>query len=124
MPKRSHQDIQDEDIYSPDGPTIVCQEPPCILNHIPVELYNEHVQQYHEYRCEACWGNFVTEKLLEIHQEEFHNPFHRNASLQCFEPNCVQKFNTQDHRIDHLRREHNYPETFDFYIIAKGYKFE
>ena len=90
----------------------------------PIELYTEHVQQYHEHRCEACWGNFVTEKLLEIHQEECHNPFRQKSSLRCFESNCVQEFNTQDQRIDHLLKEHNYPNTFDFYIIARGYTFE
>ncbi|GAV53395.1 hypothetical protein ZYGR_0AI06790 [Zygosaccharomyces rouxii] len=124
MSKRGHEGNQSEDSYIPSGSTIVCQEPPCFLNHVPIELYNEHAQQYHEHRCEACHGNFVTEKLLEIHQEEFHNPFRQKSTLRCFEPDCIQEFNTENQRIDHLRNEHNYPETFDFYIIARGYTFE
>lgn len=124
MSKRGHESVQDEDYYVSNGYNVICQEPPCTLSHVPIELYNEHVQQYHEHQCQACSGNFVTEKLLEIHQEEFHNPFNRNCLLRCFEPECIQEFNTQEQRIDHLRSEHNYPETFDFDIIARGYTFE
>lgn len=123
MTKRRFEDSDRNNDERSDDRVIVCQEPPCILNKVPVELFSEHAMQYHEHRCEACLGNLVTERLLELHLQEYHNPFISNKKLQCFEPNCSQLFSTHGQRVYHLRDDHNYPETFDFNILQNGYRF-
>lgn len=124
MSKRTHVNIEAEDSQTPSGNTIICEEPPCTSSKIPIEIYLEHVQQYHEHRCEACGGNFVTERLLELHQDELHNPFDLRLPLKCFEANCTQEFKTQDQRIHHLHVQHSYPDSFDFNVVSKGYTVE
>lgn len=124
MSKRTAEDSEiDRDKVSSHH-AVLCQEAPCVLKEIPLELYHEHAMQYHEHRCEACLRNFVTERLLELHLEEFHNPFASKSVLKCFEPGCNKQFCTHSQRVRHLRDDHNYPETFNFDIIQEGYIFQ
>ncbi|CCC71784.1 hypothetical protein NCAS_0I01160 [Naumovozyma castellii] len=103
---------------------ILCNEPPCVNNLIPLDSYPLHVSQFHDNICTKCDANLVTQYLLELHLVECHNPFVSSSHqpLHCFEKDCSQVFPTQMDRIDHLKNFHNYPDFYNFNIIYTGYK--
>ncbi|AET38962.1 uncharacterized protein Ecym_3479 [Eremothecium cymbalariae DBVPG len=54
---------------------IICNDPPCNGLLIEVHLYPSHVEQHHDNICIKCGKNLPTQRLLERHQDEVHNPF-------------------------------------------------
>lgn len=127
--KRVNEDSDDEDKSGPHcGPNrvgITCWEHPCSNVYVPIELYTSHVQQYHDHCCAQCGKNLATDRLLNLHLEEMHNPFNADrARYHCFEELCKEDFETQRERIKHLIEAHNYPESFDFDIVRNGSQFD
>lgn len=127
--KRSFGSLHHETLYENNKidlqQYIICQQPPCANESMPIELYPSHVEQYHDYRCESCQKNLVNEMLLELHLEECHNPFHLGTEMQlrCFESQCSEKFASHSERTEHLQIVHQYPSNFDFGIIQSGASF-
>lgn len=128
--KRSFGSLHHENLYENDkiNPQqyITCQQPPCANESIPIELYPSHVEQYHDHRCESCQKNLVNENFLQLHLEEYHNPFQLGEGIQlrCLESQCPKKFASHSDRIEHLQIVHRYPSNFNFSIIQSGHSFD
>lgn len=118
----SNQDISDVRNVHGRLNGILCNEPPCRDNFIRLEFYSSHVENNHNNVCGQCSQNFITERILELHFDECHNPFNcMNSSLKCFEPQCQERFETHKERIQHLISNHGYPRFYDFDVIFSGY---
>ncbi|QLL31370.1 hypothetical protein HG536_0B02330 [Torulaspora globosa] len=104
---------------------VTCQEHPCVNVYVPIELYQCHVQQYHDNRCVQCGKNLVTENFLRLHLEEMHNPFNSGDGIRyrCFEEQCDEAFYSHQERVSHAVKSHQYPESFDFDIVQNGQLF-
>lgn len=117
--KRPHNDLSDYNEYQ-SHERIICNQYPCVLNSVPLELYHLHIEQYHEYICEDCNINLTSKYLLDIHLEEIHNPFRKSLIFLCFESNCLETFLSHYDRIMHLKKVHYYPASFNFDLVYKG----
>ncbi|CAH02302.1 uncharacterized protein KLLA0_B08547g [Kluyveromyces lactis] len=107
--------------YELNGNAVLCSDPPCDHEWVPIELYPSHVSQMHENVCTQCLRNFASEYWMELHIEEFHNPFKNgNYRLRCLEQDCSMTFSNSNERIDHLKRHHYYSDQFDFDILNSG----
>ncbi|QLQ78884.1 hypothetical protein HG537_0B02320 [Torulaspora globosa] len=104
---------------------VTCREPPCMNVYLPIELYQCHIEQYHDNRCVECGKNLVTESFLRLHLEEMHNPFNSGNGVRysCFEDQCDEKFCSHQERISHAVKCHQYPENFHFDIVQNGQPF-
>ncbi|SCU94275.1 LANO_0E06260g1_1 [Lachancea nothofagi CBS 11611] len=102
---------------------IICNEPPCDHEYVSLDLFHAHVNQYHDNVCDACGMNLVTQRILDLHLEECHNPFLATiGTYNCWERQCDAHFESHTLRIEHLKKVHLYPDNYDFNIVYMGYK--
>ncbi|KAI9229341.1 MAG: hypothetical protein DHS80DRAFT_8426, partial [Piptocephalis tieghemiana] len=114
---------------------IQCVEPPCNTSRPPrtfssLSAYEDHYTQCHRYACVECPVIQPSAHLLDLHQEECHNPFFRlqqekgQAVLRCLEPSCptssTKRFRTPKGRRLHMIDRHHYPRSYPFTITLKG----
>ncbi|KAI5964512.1 ZNF511 [Candida theae] len=97
--------------------------------------FQNHFLTFHEYQCLSCDKIFPSRYILELHIDEYHNPFSKlhgtkvregkeideaSILLRCLCETCDMTFNSSQLRTDHLIEHHNYPETFPFNITSDG----
>ncbi|AMD18753.1 HBL149Cp [Eremothecium sinecaudum] len=92
-----------------DEDSIICNDPPCNGIAVSAKYYPSHVEMYHDQTCIECGKNLVKESLLNLHQEEVHNPLFYGRRLRCFESDCLQEFESHAQRRKHLIEFHHYP---------------
>lgn len=57
---------------------VTCREPPCHRNPVSfsdVGQYELHHRQFHSLVCIECHAHFPSERIMELHLEERHDPF-------------------------------------------------
>lgn len=132
MLKRSR--VDDDDNHANDGDTpltasIECSLPPCLYvrpRFSNSEEYELHVLTLHSFICKECNKRFPSEKILEIHIDENHNPFFviqrekGHKIYQCFD--CEKKCMDRKKRRLHMIDKHGYPKEYNFRIIDYGIK--
>ncbi|AGO12925.1 AaceriADL324Wp [[Ashbya] aceris (nom. inval.)] len=123
MPKRPRTEEYDSNrqVEILDTQQIVCNDPPCNGASISVNLYPSHVAEHHDNVCTACNKNMITERMLQLHQHEIHNPFNSAKALECYEEDCGQQFQTHSERKEHLTTTHEYPLNGRLDIVYTGY---
>ncbi|CDO92432.1 unnamed protein product [Kluyveromyces dobzhanskii CBS 2104] len=117
--RRLSQDNERNDLAG--GSAILCTEPPCEHEWVDVELYPSHVDQLHANVCPQCSINLTSEYWLELHIEEYHDPFREGCKLKCLEFDCPVTFDNSSNRASHLKTYHNYSDKFNYDIIKSGY---
>ncbi|AAS51596.1 ADL324Wp [Eremothecium gossypii ATCC 10895] len=123
MPKRLRTEeysCNQEDERS-DSQVIVCNDPPCSGARISMHIYPSHVAEHHDNVCAACNKNMITERMLQLHLQELHDPFNSNKALECYEADCMQQFQTHSKRREHLITVHEYPMNARLDIVYTGY---
>lgn len=104
-----------------------CSLPPC-SGHVfsSMEHYEAHYHSVHSYICLQCGKNFPSDRFLDLHIDEVHNPFtaisrERGEKVyKCFESGCEKVCSSPQMRRLHLIDKHNYPKTFLFSMIERG----
>ncbi|KNC81419.1 hypothetical protein SARC_06260 [Sphaeroforma arctica JP610] len=90
-----------------------CGEPGCAyVLHSPVE-YEHHYNSSHVHVCSACGQSLPSERVLELHISETHDPFFKVLNLrqpmyECFIEGCALKFMAENDRRQHLVVTHQY----------------
>ncbi|KAI9374908.1 hypothetical protein BJX61DRAFT_495949 [Aspergillus egyptiacus] len=105
-----------------------CSLPPHreTLSFSSYEDYEVHYQQTHVNRCTECGRNFPTDRFLNLHIEENHDPLivarreRGEKTYSCFVENCERKCSTPQKRRMHLIDKHMFPKTYNFYIVNDG----
>ncbi|KAB8260845.1 hypothetical protein BDV32DRAFT_122251 [Aspergillus pseudonomiae] len=88
--------------------------------------YEVHYKQTHVNRCTACGKNFPTDRFLNLHIEENHDPLiaakkdRGEKTYGCFIEDCERKCSTPQKRRMHLIDKHMFPKTYNFYIVNDG----
>ncbi|KAE8331874.1 hypothetical protein BDV39DRAFT_167730 [Aspergillus sergii] len=90
--------------------------------------YEVHYKQTHVNRCTACGKNFPTDRFLDLHIEENHDPLiaakkdRGEKTYGCFIEDCERKCSTPQKRRMHLIDKHMFPkpQTYNFYIVNDG----
>lgn len=132
MSKRIREDDENEHINEvplPVTSSLRCDIPPCHLRLVFFEdylSYEAHVSNQHSFLCESCAPRkvFPSEKFLNIHIDEHHNPFLRIARdkgekvYRCFD--CDKICSTKHKRRLHMIDKHGYAKDFDFGIVNHG----
>ncbi|KAI5819888.1 zinc finger protein [Pyronema omphalodes] len=110
------------------GPTIICSEAPvCTARAFhSYEEYEVHYAQTHTNRCMECRKNFPTNRFLELHIREHHDPLmrimqERGAKIYaCFVEGCDRMFRIPPRRTSHLIKTHCFPKYYNFYVTKDG----
>ncbi|KAF1811431.1 hypothetical protein P152DRAFT_399045 [Eremomyces bilateralis CBS 781.70] len=90
------------------------------------EEYELHYTQAHRHRCAECMKNLPSDRYLELHIAENHNPINqarkeRGESIyQCFVEGCDKVVETWWKRRLHCIDKHQYPRNYDFFIVNDG----
>ncbi|KAE8410905.1 hypothetical protein BDV36DRAFT_289183 [Aspergillus pseudocaelatus] len=78
--------------------------------------YEVHYKQMHVNRCTACGKNFPTDRFLNLHIEENHDPLiaakrdRGEKTYGCFIEDCERKCSTPQKRRMHLIDKHMFPK--------------
>ncbi|EGW30350.1 uncharacterized protein SPAPADRAFT_143393 [Spathaspora passalidarum NRRL Y-27907] len=105
---------------------ITCTLPPCDEKFQNYNEYEHHIITFHDNVCTTCHRNFPNDHYLNLHIDEYHNPFIQishergNAVYRCLVANCPDMFVSSSEREQHLIRAHSYPSDFQFDIINTG----
>ncbi|PTU24725.1 hypothetical protein P175DRAFT_0497844 [Aspergillus ochraceoroseus IBT 24754] len=105
-----------------------CSLPPHreTLSFSSYEDYEVHYLQSHVNRCSECGKNFPTDRFLNLHIEENHDPLvasrreRGEKTYGCFIEDCERKCSTPQKRRMHLIDKHMFPKTYNFYIVNDG----
>ncbi|KAF2271614.1 uncharacterized protein EI97DRAFT_462664 [Westerdykella ornata] len=90
------------------------------------EEYDVHYQKVHTHRCSECHKNFPDEHFLHLHIEENHDPIKAalrekgEKTYSCLLPTCPRLCLTPRTRRLHCIDAHDFPRTYDFFIINDG----
>ncbi|KAK7203788.1 hypothetical protein BZA70DRAFT_282095 [Myxozyma melibiosi] len=131
--RQINQKEDDEDNSNTPPPAAVvieCTLPPRCLRH-PTSFtshaeYERHYREDHSKVCFECSRTFPSDRLLDLHISEQHDPFiearreRGEDTYQCFVEECPLKFKSKNKRIKHLVGEHQYPEEYMFSIVTYG----
>ncbi|KAB8232094.1 C2H2 type zinc finger domain protein [Aspergillus alliaceus] len=88
--------------------------------------YEVHYKQTHVNRCAACGKNFPSDRFLNLHIEENHDPLtaakreRGEKTYGCFIEDCERKCSTPQKRRMHLIDKHMFPKTYNFHIVNDG----
>ncbi|KAG5419722.1 ZNF511 [Candida metapsilosis] len=132
MGKRSREENSEETAYtthSPAYPPLEC--PYCSTIAYGHDGFQNHFLTFHEYQCLTCNKIFPSRYILDLHIDEYHNPFlklqtgsserdHGSMLIRCLCESCDIQFTSSQLRIDHLINVHQYPETYPFNITSDG----
>ncbi|KAA8643089.1 hypothetical protein EYZ11_006175 [Aspergillus tanneri] len=105
-----------------------CSLPPHrgTLSFSSYEEYEVHYLQAHVNRCSECGRNFPTDRILNLHIEENHDPLtaekreRGEKTYGCFIEDCERKCSTPQKRRMHLIDKHMFPKTYNFFIVNDG----
>lgn len=103
----------------------------CSLHAEPVsfaslESFESHYATCHTWTCTTCQARFPSEKFLNLHLDEEHDPFvaisrdRGDKYLACFEEGCDKRFAEYRKRRMHLVDKHGYPRNFRFGLVTRG----
>ncbi|CAK9686788.1 unnamed protein product [Candida parapsilosis] len=134
MGKRSREEVDYGDKNSSETNFIASDTSPlhCPFCFVVIYGYNgfqNHFLTFHEHQCITCEKIFPSRYILDLHIDEYHNPFlqlqrgnkdDKRCALRCFSENCKTMFASSDARVDHLVSHHNYPKTYPFGITSQG----
>ncbi|PLB33833.1 uncharacterized protein BDW47DRAFT_113299 [Aspergillus candidus] len=123
---RSKIHLQDPD--APVAEVMRCSLPPHreTLTFPSYEDYEVHYRQTHVNRCVECGKNFPTDRFLDLHIEENHDPLiaakreRGEKTYGCFVEDCERKCSTPQKRRMHLIDKHMFPKTYNFHIVNDG----
>jgi hypothetical protein len=118
--------LQDTD--EPAVEVMHCSLPPHrdVIFFSSYEDYEVHYLQTHVNRCSECGKNFPTDRFLNLHIEENHDPLvaakrdKGEKTYSCFVEDCDRKCSTPQKRRMHLIDKHMFPKTYNFYIVNDG----
>ncbi|KAJ3234096.1 hypothetical protein HDU81_001718 [Chytriomyces hyalinus] len=88
--------------------------------------YRNHCRDTHCNPCTICRRILPTRKLLDLHQNEIHDPFfsaraEAGNAYECFVDGCSRMCSGPFKRKLHLMDKHNFPSSFNFHVIlGKG----
>ncbi|KAL2814612.1 hypothetical protein BJX63DRAFT_431266 [Aspergillus granulosus] len=126
IPSKIH--LPDPSLKSKVEEVMHCSLPPHreTLTFSSYDDYEVHYQQAHVNRCTECARNFPTERFLNLHIEEKHDPLiavrrtRGEKTYGCFVENCERKCSTPQKRRMHLIDKHMFPKSYNFYIVNDG----
>lgn len=114
----------------PNNTPIECSLPPLCSQEAKqfesFEQYELHYVSEHTNICTECKRNFPTNRLLELHIAENHDPFMKiklqrgDRVFGCFVENCDKLFRDHKKRRLHLIDKHDYPRDYIFSIVDRG----
>jgi hypothetical protein len=119
------------DLYRPiSSSNLVCTLPPS-CNYRPIHFrtikeYESHYNSLHVNVCLVCKKVFPSQRLLELHLTEFHDPLSAarrdrgEKILACYVEGCPLKFRSPKNRRAHLQAKHSYPPNYYFGVVASG----
>lgn len=87
-----------------------------------------HYAKEHDNQCIKCKSNLPSPWLLELHQDENHDPLiaaRRNKDekvYRCFLQDCEKVTHTPQKRRLHLIDKHGFPKDYDFRIVDSGFR--
>lgn len=129
-PKKSSKSKNKNKSKTPADSPITCNLPPlCSTDPKEFEsfsLYQLHYISDHTNICTECKKNFPTNKLLDVHIAENHDPFMKiklqrgDRVFGCFVENCDKLFRDHKKRRLHLIDKHHYPRDYIFSIVDNG----
>ncbi|KAI5968594.1 hypothetical protein CANMA_002339 [Candida margitis] len=131
MGKRSREeehDDEDKEQHHSHADTSPTRCPFCSTVIYGYNGFQNHFLTFHEYQCLTCDKVFPSRHILDLHIDEYHNPFLKlqlergeaKSSLRCFSETCNAKFDSSQARIVHLIDHHHYPKTYPFSITSQG----
>ena len=104
-----------------------CLLPPHRPESFPTySTYEVHYQQVHMNRCTECEKNFPTNRFLDLHIAENHDPItatrreHGEKIFACFVEGCEKVCRDWKKRRSHLVDKHGYPRNYDFLAVDHG----
>lgn len=110
-----------------DSSCIRCSFAPCSGQVFSsMERYEAHYYSIHSYICQQCGKNFPSDRFLDLHIDEWHNPFTEISRdrgekvYKCFESGCEKVCSSPQKRRLHLIDKHGYPRNFLFSVIERG----
>ncbi|EAW12550.1 C2H2 type zinc finger domain protein [Aspergillus clavatus NRRL 1] len=117
-----------QDTAQPAVEVMRCSLPPHrdTLSFSSYEDYEVHYRKTHVNRCSECGKNFPTDRYLDLHIEEVHDPLiaakrdKGEKTYSCFIEDCERKCSTPQKRRMHLIDKHMFPRTYNFYIVKDG----
>ncbi|CEL09941.1 hypothetical protein ASPCAL13069 [Aspergillus calidoustus] len=126
IPSKIH--LPDSSSIPTVGEVMRCSLPPHreTLSFSSYDDYEVHYQQAHVNRCTECARNFPTDRFLNLHIEENHDPLiaarreRGEKTYGCFVENCERKCSTPQKRRMHLIDKHMFPKSYNFYIVNDG----
>ncbi|KAL3488930.1 hypothetical protein BJX62DRAFT_169223 [Aspergillus germanicus] len=126
IPSKIH--LPDSSSIPAVGEVMRCSLPPHreTLSFSSYDDYEVHYQQAHVNRCTECARNFPTDRFLNLHIEENHDPLiaarreRGEKTYGCFVENCERKCSTPQKRRMHLIDKHMFPKSYNFYIVNDG----
>ncbi|GFF87585.1 C2H2 type zinc finger domain protein, partial [Aspergillus lentulus] len=124
--------LQDTD--EPAVELMHCSLPPHreVIYFSSYEDYEVHYLQTHVNRCSECGKNFPTDRFLNLHIEENHDPLvaakrdKGEKTYSCFIEDCDRKCSSPQKRRMHLIDKHMFPklipksQTYNFYVVNDG----
>ncbi|AOW02330.1 hypothetical protein B0I72DRAFT_141431 [Yarrowia lipolytica] len=108
--------------------TYTCSLHPDPISFASLEAFESHYSTSHTWTCTTCQARFPSEKFLNLHLDEEHDPFvaisrdRGDKYLACFEEGCDKRFAEYRKRRMHLVDKHGYPKNFRFGLVTKGLK--
>eukprot|EP01134_Creolimax_fragrantissima_P006012 CFRG6012T1 len=90
-----------------------CGEPGCDAVLFSPAEYERHYQSIHIHKCTQCGRTVPSERMLDLHLTEMHDPFfalrdQRLPKYRCFVEGCTQLFSKDIDRQHHLVDVHMY----------------
>eukprot|EP00730_Choanoeca_flexa_P001626 TRINITY_DN10715_c0_g2_i1.p1 TRINITY_DN10715_c0_g2~~TRINITY_DN10715_c0_g2_i1.p1 ORF type:complete len:171 (+),score=18.48 TRINITY_DN10715_c0_g2_i1:28-540(+) len=94
-----------------------CEYNGCVAVLNSVAELEAHIYLCHHHECAECWRVFISKQLLDLHQDEHHNPFFRILSqrqpkYRCLVMGCNHLSWDAAARQTHLIQDHGYPASF------------
>ncbi|KAG4303648.1 hypothetical protein PCANB_000033 [Pneumocystis canis] len=110
--------------------TITCHLPSkCMRNpsvFLSFSAYEAHYQQQHCNVCYECGKVFPSQRMIELHFSEVHDPIlclkkeRGERIFECFVEKCGKHFLNVKERKQHLISHHFYPKEYHFGVIYTG----
>ncbi|KAK9551946.1 hypothetical protein V6Z96_000862 [Aspergillus fumigatus] len=117
-----------QDTNEPAVEAMHCSLPPHreVIYFSSYEDYEVHYTQTHVNRCSECGKNFPTDRFLNLHIEENHDPLvatkrdKGEKTYSCFIEDCDRKCSTPQKRRMHLIDKHMFPKAYNFNVVNEG----
>lgn len=90
------------------------------------EDYDVHYQKEHVNRCIVCYKNFPSNRYLDLHHAENHDPINESRKAKgektyaCLLEGCDKVCWSWQKRKRHMIDKHAFPKNYDFFIVNYG----